>query len=326
MQYVLVTLIHWIVIYQLDSIICPLNKWTLVASCWGSQHKLSCYNETFAHATMTWHSGSAFVIWVQFLQHYHICRVSMHYDKLQRNVFRVPGTHLSLVWLQMSSTGNKNVYILPVAFWPSGLSFIIQSHQTTTLIQDPWLSIVHQDLSMGQVPRPVHRPPTKTIPQATHWNLLRGQIPRLIHSPHTQVCPKITHQGLTTGHHPRLVQCPWTNPSPQLMYQGLFSGHQPKLIFPWLVYNPSTKACLSKACNLLCQSICWITRDNWVHKAKGTGKLSTAIKSLKDNPDYDLVSQNILFLLFKCTFLPYKWFIFKPKQTLWTFKNVLHMC
>lgn len=243
MQYVLVTLIHWIVIYQLDSIICPLNKWTLVASCWGSQNKLSCYNETFAHATMTWHSGSAFVIWVQFLQHYHICRVSMHYDKLQRNVFRVPGTHLSLVWLQMSSTGNKNVYILPVAFWPSGLSFIIQPHQTTTLIQDLWLSIVHQDLSMGQVPRPVHRPPTKTIPQATHWNLHRGQIPRLIHSPHTQVCPKITLQGLTTGHHPRLVQCPWTNPSPQLMYQGLFTGHQPKLIFPWLVYNPSTKAC-----------------------------------------------------------------------------------
>ena len=143
----------------------------------------------------------------------------------------------------MSSTGNKNVYILPVAFWPSGLSFIIQPHQTTTLIQDPWLSIGHQDLSMGQVPRPVHRPPTKAIPQATHWNLHRGQIPRLIHSPHTQVCPKITLQGLTTGHHPRLVQCPWTNPSPQLMYQGLFTGHQPKLIFPWLVYNPSTKDC-----------------------------------------------------------------------------------
>ena len=113
----------------------------------------------------------------------------------------------------------------------------------------PWAK--YQGLSPGQLPKLVHRPPTKTSPQATHWNLHRGQIPRLIHSPHTQVCPKITLQGLTTGHHPRLVQCPWTNPSPQLMYQGLFTGHQPKLIFPWLVYNPSTKACLSKACSLV---------------------------------------------------------------------------
>ena len=198
MQYVLVTLIHWIVIYQLDSIICPLNKWTLVASCWGSQHKLSCYNETFAHATMTWHSGSAFVIWVQFLQHYHICRVRMHYDKLQRNVFRVPGTHLSLVWLQMSSTGNKNVYILPVAFWPSGLSFIIQPHQTTTLIQDPWLSIGHQDLSMGQVPRPVHRPPTKTIPHSLE----------LAQRPNTKAYPQSTHPGLSKDHPSRFDHRP----------------------------------------------------------------------------------------------------------------------
>ena len=213
MQYVLVTLIHWIVIYQLNSIICPLNKWTLVASCWGSQHKLSCYNETFAHATMTWHSGSAFVIWVQFLQHYHICRVSMHYDKLQRNVFRVPGTHLSLVWLQMSSTGNKNVYILPVAFWPSGLSFIIQPHQTTTLIQDPWLSIVHQDLSMGQVPRPVHRPPTKTIPQAT-----------------TGTCSEAKYQGLSTVHTPRFVQRSPIKVWPQATIQDLSNAHEPILV------------------------------------------------------------------------------------------------
>lgn len=136
-----------------------------------------------------------------------------------------------------------------LTFW-----FIIYHSASSDYHSDPRsmvVQFVHQDLSMGQVPRPVHRPPTKTIPQATHWNLHRGQIPRLIHSPHTQVCPKITLQGLTTGHHPRLVQCPRTNPSPQLMYQGLFTGHQPKLIFPWLVYNPSTKASLSKACSLV---------------------------------------------------------------------------
>lgn len=184
---------------------------------------------------MMWHSGSAFVIWVQFLQHYHICRVSMRYDKLQRNVFRVPGTHLSLVWLQMSSTGNKNVYILPVAFWPSGLSFIIQPHQTTTLIQDPWLS----NLS------------TKTYPWAKYQGLSTGHQLRLFHRPLTGTCTEAKYQGLSTVHHPRLVQCPRTNPSPQLMYQGLFTGHQPKLIFPWLVYNPSTKASLSKACSLV---------------------------------------------------------------------------
>ena len=104
----------------------------------------------------------------------------------------------------------------------------------------PWAK--YQGLSTGHQLRLFHRPLTGTC---------RGQIPRLIHSPHTQVCPKITLQGLTTGHHPRLVQCPRINPSPQLMYQGLFTGHQPKLIVPWLVYNPSTKACISKACSLV---------------------------------------------------------------------------
>ena len=109
--------------------------------------------------------------------------------------------------------------------------------------------------------------PSKTYPWAKYQGLSTGHQLRLVHRPLTGTCTEAKYQGLSTvhtprfvqrspfkvctGHHPRLVQCPWTNPSPQLMYQGLFTGHQSKLIFPWLVYNPSTKVCLSKACSLV---------------------------------------------------------------------------
>lgn len=93
--------------------------------------------------------------------------------------------------------------------------------------------------------------PTKTYPWAKYQGLSTGHQLRLFHRPLTGTCTEAKYQGLSTVHHPRLVQCPRINPSPQLMYQGLFTGHQPKLIFPWLVYNPSTKASLSKACSLV---------------------------------------------------------------------------
>lgn len=113
------------------------------------------------------------------------------------------------------------------------------------------LLVYHLSFSLIRLPlwSKIHGCPlaTKTYPWAKYQGLSTGHQLRLVHRPLTgtctEVCPNITLQGLTTGHHPRLVQCPWTNPSPQLMYQGLFTGHQPKLIFPWLVYNPSTKAC-----------------------------------------------------------------------------------
>ena len=207
MQCVLVTLIHWIVIYQLDSIICPLYKWTLVASCWGSQHKLSCYNETFAHATMTWHSGSVFVIWVQFLQHYHICRVSMHYDKRQRNVFRVPGTQLSLVQYRKQKCLYLTCCIL--TFW-----FIIYHSASSDYHFDPRSMVVHCP------PRLIHGPGTKACPQATNWDYSTGHSSELAQRQNTKAYPQSTHPGLSKDYPSRFDHRPPSKTFPMPMNQS----------------------------------------------------------------------------------------------------------